>query len=273
VRAYPGYLGDGVLIVFRNTAAQLEAELARRRRRPRAVFVSPSTDPFPPVKEVQEETAQVIEALARHGVEGWLMTRGAIDPEMMEVLAAHREHVKVTVAATSLDEKLQRLLEPGAAAPRLRLRQIAALRERGVRVQAALEPLVPGLTDTRDNLRPLLQALARAGVRHVTASYLFLRSGIEENLGRALEDSGYDSGLLEAYAGGPVLESPGLAPARYLPRSRRQRGYAALMSLAAEFAITVSVCGMTNPDFAPARPAPETVTRPTLLSRFLQAAI
>ena len=44
------------------------------------------------------------------------------------------------------------MLEPLTASPRLRLRQIRRLRDLGIPVQVALEPLVPGLTDTRDNL-------------------------------------------------------------------------------------------------------------------------
>jgi hypothetical protein len=46
-----------------------------------------------------------------------------------------------------------------------------------------------------------------------------------------------------------------IAPARYLPKARRQRGYAALVALAAGHGIGVSVSGTTNPDFRSPRPA------------------
>jgi DNA repair photolyase len=151
------------------------------------------------------------------------------------------------------------------------VRLIAELRRRGVRVPVGVEPLLPGLTDTRENLAPLLEALAGAGVRHVTASYAFLRPGIADNLARALDASGLDGTLPAAYERGPMLEGKGLSPARYLPKGRRQRGYAALMALAADYGITVSVSGTTNPDFAPARTAPAT-GRPSLLTQFLQAS-
>jgi DNA repair photolyase len=270
VRAYPTFPGDEVVMLFEDTAGALDRELSHRRRLPRAVFVSPSTDPFPPFEEVQDEAARVVGVLARHGVEAWLMTRGEISPAALDALASHRERVKVTVALTTLDERLHQTLEPAAAAPRRRVAQLAELRRRGVRVQAAVEPLIPGLTDTRDNLLPLLEALSRAGVRHVTASYVFLRPGIEENLARALEVAGLDGSVLDAYSGGPMLEAPGLAAARYLPRWRRQRGYAALMTLAAGFGITAGVCGTTNPDFSSAHRPATAPSRPTLLARFLQ---
>jgi DNA repair photolyase len=240
---------------------QLEKELAARPKKPRAVYISPSTDPFPPLSEVQAETARVVAALARHGIDSWLMTRGYIRPAVLEVLAAHRERVKVTVALTTLDRALQRVLEPLTGSPRLRLRQIRRLRRLGIQVQVALEPIIPGLTDTRESLAALLQALAEAGVTRVTAGYLFLRPRIQDSLGQALKPHGWDQAVLDAYGDGPILQAGKLAPARYLAKTRRQRGYAALMALASELGITVGVSALANPDFrtaaqgnAPGRP-------------------
>ncbi|HEX5268973.1 MAG TPA: hypothetical protein VFW33_00735, partial [Gemmataceae bacterium] len=66
VRAYPGYPGDGVVQLFAGTADRLARELLRLPRLPRAVFISPSTDPFPPLRGVQVEAARVVGVLARH---------------------------------------------------------------------------------------------------------------------------------------------------------------------------------------------------------------
>ena len=251
VRAYPSYRGDGAIYLLEDAPAQLAAELAAQRRRPQAVYLSPSTDPFMPLAEVQTETARIVEVLARHGVEAWLMTRGYIRPAALEVLAKHRRHVKVTVGVTTVDRSLQRALEPLAAPPRLRLRQLAQLHELGIPVGVQLAPLVPGVTDQRANLTALLEALAGVGVRHVSAGYMFLRSGIRDNLAPVLKSHGWEEAVFSEFTGGPVLSAGGLMAARYLPRVRRQRGYAALMTLAASRGISVSVCGLTNPDFGP----------------------
>jgi hypothetical protein len=105
------------------------------------------------------------------------------------------------------------------------------------------------VTDVRDNLLPLLESLAEAGVRRVSAGYLFLREGIQENMRPALDELGVTNEVLGAYAGGPILSAPGIAPARYLPKARRQRGYATLMSLAAPLGIEVGISSAINPDF------------------------
>src|SRR5439155_19168696 len=121
---------------------------------------------------------------------------------------------KVTVGLMTLDRDLQRRLEPLCASPRLRLREIAQLRTRGIAVQVALEPLIPGLTDTRDCLVPILESLAGLGIRRVKTSYLFLRSAIADNLIQALEPLGWSQPVLDAFSGGPLLSAGTIAPAR-----------------------------------------------------------
>src|SRR5262249_36239535 len=149
--------------------------------------------------------ARVTEVLAQHKITAWLMTRGFIRPRVLKALAAHHQWVKVTVPLTTLDRGLQRTLEPLTAPPRLRLRQIRALQNAGIQVQVALDPLLPGLTDTQENLGALLRALEELRVRHVSAGYMFLRPGIREELALALERFGWDQIVLDAYRDGPML--------------------------------------------------------------------
>jgi DNA repair photolyase len=260
-RAYPGRPEVESFGLYVQTAEQVRAELSERRRRPLAVYLCPSTDPFPPYIEAQVEACRVVEALAEHGVEAWIMTRGFIRPFAMEVLARHHKHVRVTFSITTLDNHLRRATEPLAAPPRLRLKQLRQLRELGIPVQAAIDPLLPGLTDTRTNLEPLVDALAEAGVTHVTAAYMFVRHGIRENLIRELGPLGWDKPLLESYAEGRVLPMGPLAPAQHLPRRERQRGYALLMALAANRGIRVSVSALSNPDFGGTLPRRHEVGR------------
>ena len=184
------------------------------------------------------------------------MTRGFIRPFALRAVAEQAKFVKVLVAMTTLDRGSQRALEPWTAPPRLRLRQISQLKQAGIRVQVALDPLIPELTDTRANLEPLLAALAKLDVKQVTAGYLFLRPGIVENLRTALQRHGWDDLVLDAYADGPMLAGDGVSAAHYLPKFRRQRGYAALMALASQHGITVQINSLSNPDFAPPRQAP-----------------
>jgi DNA repair photolyase len=241
--------GEDVVFLFADTAEQLSAELRAESSRPRAVLVSTSADPLAPLAEVQTETSRVVEVLAAHGVEAWLLTRGFIRPRALRVLEANRQRVRLTIGLTTLDRGLQRLLEPLAAPPHRRLEQIAHLQSLGISVQVSLEPLVPGLTDSRANLVALLEALAAIRVRHVTAGYLSLRPGSRDELAEMLATHELADVVLPEFEGGLFMKGRFAPAAQYLPKLRRQRGYAALMALGAGLGITVGVCRLSNPDF------------------------
>jgi DNA repair photolyase len=245
------WTGGDVVRLAVDAAARVQEELRELPALPRAVVICPWSDPFPPLNEIQLESVRLVEVFANEGVESWLMTRGTIRPAARAVLAAHGERVKVTVPLTTMDRSLQRLLEPLTASPSLRLRMLHDLRRAGVGCQVALEPLIPGVTDTRENLLPLLEALDDAGVCHVTAGYLYLRPSIEATLQEVLQPHGLDGLALDEFAQGRVVGS-GRGAIRYLARSRRQHGYAALMALAAGVGISVGINPLTNPDFTPA---------------------
>jgi DNA repair photolyase len=249
-----GHDGDalGQIRLAADASARLQDELLDLPSQPKAVFLSPNSDPFPPLNEIQHETGRIVEVLARQGIDVWLMTRGFIRPDLLKVLGRHASKVKVTMAMTTLDRPLQRLLEPLTAPPRLRLKTIQSLRELGITCNAALEPLIPSVTDTRENLLPVLEALAQAGVRSVTVGYLVLHHRNEELLRNNLRPQGLDTLVLDEYAHGPHLRTGRGMSGRFLPRSRRQHGYAALMSMAAGFGLRVSVNALTNPDFTAA---------------------
>jgi DNA repair photolyase len=236
-----------------NAAERLQDELKRLGQWPRAVHVCPASDPFPLPLEVQHETAHVVDVLCRHGIQAWLTTRGWIRQPAWQVLCRHKELVKVRIGLTTLDRSLGRILEPGAASPSHRLRQIHRMQAMEIPVQVALEPLLPDLTDTRQNLCAVLEALASAGVRHLTAGYLTMPVGSEESWRDILEPQAWDGMVLDAFSGGPLLPAGRRHYVRYLPKVQRQRGYALLITLAASLGINVSISAASNPDFA--RPA------------------
>jgi DNA repair photolyase len=263
IRAHSGYRGDEIVQLYDDTALGLRTELESLQRLPRAVVISPATDPFPPINVMQEAAVNAALVLADYGIEAWLTTRGLIRPRYLRRLARHYEQLKVIVGLTTQDRSLQRALEPLAAPPKLRLRQIHELLALGIEVQVSLEPLVPDVTDRRENLLPLLESLAALGIRHASAGYMFMRGGIEADMSQAVGEW-----IVDEYAHGPVLASGTIGKARYLPKARRQRGYAALMSLAAPLGIEVSISSATNPDFsAPTGTRPPESSLP-LLPRF-----
>jgi len=64
--------------------------------------------------------------------------------------------------------------------------------------------------------------------------------------------AGWFERLAEPYRLGPILRLPGAGRVQLLPKPTRQRGYALLMSLAAQRGIGVQLDPVANPDFVDA---------------------
>lgn len=248
IRGSSRYPGDARLLFDPFTGERLSDALDALDMLPRQVVLSPSSDPLPPLREVRTETLKVVGLLLDRGVSVQIMTRGRFAPAMIELLALHRQRVKVSVVIMTSDKALSRVLEPRAASPSGRIADIRRLIDAGVEVDARLEPLIPGRTDTRDNLAPLFNALAAAGVRKVVAHYLYLHSAIQESLDEAIAPLGWVERLRDEFDGGAVFRLGTVGATKHLPLETRRAGFAGMSSLGAEFGLTVTTGSSQNPD-------------------------
>ena len=66
--------------------------------------------------------------------------------------------------------------------PDLRLRTLAQLRRAGLDAGVFAMPVLPGITDSRDNLEAIAAATAAAGGRYLAGQPLFVRRCIEPTL-------------------------------------------------------------------------------------------
>ena len=79
--------------------------------------------------------------------------------------------VLVMLSVTTLDRKLQGLMEPRTSTPRKRLEAIRKLSEAGIPTSVNVAPVIPGLTD--HEMPAILAAAAEAGAS--SAAYIMLR--------------------------------------------------------------------------------------------------
>lgn len=80
-----------------------------------------------------------------------------------------RSWVCVSISITTLDEKLTRLFEPKASAPRSRLRAMKKTSEAGILTGTALMPVLPYLTDSNITFEEIVRSTAEHGGRYVLA--------------------------------------------------------------------------------------------------------
>lgn len=250
-RGYRVYPGDGRVVVYTNTVEKLRAELDRRRRPPDCVYFSPSSDAFQAIPEVLEQTYGAMEVLLRRQIPVSFLTKGRIPPPFFDLFTRHARWVHGQIDMTTLDEDLQATLEPFAAPPSQRLLDLRRLVRSGIRAEARLDPLIPGLTDRPKEVRRLLAAIAAMGVTSIAVNYLVLRPAIREHLYRDLRGRVGLHDLFGAYRNGVHLPLRGHeALVLALPRDYRERAYDRIRQAAREFGLAPRVCGCKNADLS-----------------------
>ena len=152
---------------------------------------------------------EVLELVLDRGIGVVFLTKGRIPKRHMELLKAHAALVRAQIGLVTLNARLVRRIEPGAATPRVRLDQMRQLVEAGVATQARLDPILPGVTDDPDAFHALCAALAGAGVRELAANALFLRPAVVGTLRKRLGRSRIFGRLIQAFDQGKWLTLEG----------------------------------------------------------------
>ncbi|HVJ80070.1 MAG TPA: PA0069 family radical SAM protein [Planctomycetia bacterium] len=137
------------------------------------ICLSGVTDPYQPIERKLKLTRACLEVMLEFNQPVGIVTKGALiarDVDILKQLAARRL-VQVRIAVTTLDDDLQREMEPRAASPKRRLAAMKTLSDAGVPVSLLLAPLIPGLTD--NEVPEILRAAAEHGAKE--AYYVLLR--------------------------------------------------------------------------------------------------
>ncbi len=166
-----------------NIAEVLRAELHRPSWRNDPIAIGAATDPYQPAEGRYRLTRSCVQVLGRAGNPFSIITRGPLIVRDVDVLAeaATRADVSVTLSVPTLDGDVWRTTEPGTAPPQQRLRALARLVEAGVRTSVGMAPILPGLSDSAEQLAAVVRAARAAGACGVWANLLHLKPGTREH--------------------------------------------------------------------------------------------
>ncbi|MGF1550138.1 MAG: PA0069 family radical SAM protein [Sphingomonadaceae bacterium] len=161
----PGLDFESRLFAKPDAPRLLRAELGKASYEARPIAMGTNTDPYQPIEGRWRITRQCVEILAETRHPLTITTKSDRVLRDLDLLArmARDDLVSVALSITSLDQKIARTLEPRAPAPRKRLAAIAALKEAGIPVFAAIAPVIPAVTD--HEMEHIVEAAAEAGAR------------------------------------------------------------------------------------------------------------
>jgi DNA repair photolyase len=164
---------ESKIVVKTNAPELLHAELERPGWKPQVLVMSGVTDPYQPVEKKLRITRGCLAVLAKFRNPVAIITKNRLvtrDADLLRELANYNS-VAVNISVTSLDPKLQRVLEPRTSSPQARLDTINQLHAAGIPVGVMVAPVIPGLTD--HEVPKILDACANAGAQF--AGYTIVR--------------------------------------------------------------------------------------------------
>ena len=164
---------ESKIMVKMDAPELLRTELESLRWKPQALVMSGVTDPYQPVEKKLRITRGCLEVLAKFRNPVAIITKNRLvtrDIDFLRELARYNA-VAVNISVTSLDSKLQRVLEPRTSLPEARLDAINQLRAAGIPIGVMVAPIIPGLTD--HEVPKILKACANAGAQF--AGYTIIR--------------------------------------------------------------------------------------------------
>ncbi|MBV8056452.1 MAG: radical SAM protein, partial [Deltaproteobacteria bacterium] len=138
------------IFVKRMAGEILQRTLARTPVGADQIALGTATDPYQPAERKFKLTRSILEVFAKvGGLNLSITTKSALIARDLDLLQEinRRSRLSVNFSLITLNRRLQRILEPRAPRPALRLAAIRKLTGAGIRCNVLMMPMIPGLTD------------------------------------------------------------------------------------------------------------------------------
>jgi DNA repair photolyase len=187
---------EGVVAVFKD----FDKKVARQLDGIRVAscgYLSPVTDPFQPINGKYELSERIMKEFVDRNIPVQFTTKGRISDTALKLLKK-QEHSFGEVSVLTLDEdKRQRLMADGAPTDEL-VRNIERLANEGKFAVCRIDPIIPYVTDDREELGELVRRVVDAGAGHIITSCMDIPRALKYELYEELEKRfGIPKGKLE----------------------------------------------------------------------------
>ncbi len=166
------------IFVKRMAAEVLGRTLSRTPIGTDAIAIGTATDPYQPAERKYGLTRSMLEVFAQlGGLNLSITTKSSLIVRDLELLRRinRRSKLSINFSVITLDRKLQRIIEPRAPRPGLRLRALFELARTGIRCNVLVMPVIPALTDDPALIENVIRAARRADASGVWWRPLFLK--------------------------------------------------------------------------------------------------
>lgn len=174
---YDGLQFERKIFAKRGSPDLLRAELRRARDGGQPIALGTATDPYQPAEMQFEVTRGMLKVFGEFdGLDFSITTKSTLILRDLDLLVPlmRRHRLSIHITVTTVDSRLARLLEPKAPPPLKRLEAVRQLVSAGIRTGVNAAPIIPGLTDSPEQLENLARAASEHGAQSLFGNVLFL---------------------------------------------------------------------------------------------------
>lgn len=179
------------IVVKVNAPELLRKGLRAKGWKGESVAMGTATDPYQRAEGKYELMPRIIEGFIDYRNPFSILTKGTLILRDLDLLIEAREHMDISTAFSigTLDEEVWRKSEPGTPSPRKRIEAVRKLNEAGIPCGVLVAPVLPGISDGKEQLGQVIAAAADAGATHISPILLHLRPTVREVYMDWLEDA------------------------------------------------------------------------------------
>ena len=141
-----------------------------------------ATDPYQRAEGRYKLMPRIIETLTEFRNPFSILTKGTLILRDLELLAdaAGRMEVSSALSIGTVDEDVWAKSEPGTPSPKARLDAVAKLNAAGIPCGVMVAPILPGISDSPEQIKEVVTAAIDAGATHVSPILLHLRPVVKD---------------------------------------------------------------------------------------------
>jgi DNA repair photolyase len=188
-------------IEVKSNAIELLEDTLRKKRKKCMIGTGAMCDPYMHIETELKYTRKCLEIIDRYGFGLSIQTKSDRILRDLDLLKSINKKSKcvVQMTLTTYDEKLCKILEPAVSTTKERFETLKIMRDNGIPTVVWLDPILPFINDTEENLRGILNYCIEAKVHGILCfgMGLTLREGNREYFYKKLDE--HFPGLKQKY--------------------------------------------------------------------------
>ncbi len=175
------YLEDGkysgAIYVKTNIVEELEKELSSKKWKREVINIGGVTDSYQPAEAEYKLMPDILKLLIKYKTPAIVSTKSDLvlrDYDLIDELS-EITYINIAATITTMDEEIRKKIEPSGVPSVKRFNMLKTFRKTNASIGLHVMPIIPYLTDTRDNFESLYSNAKDAKVHYVLPGTLYLK--------------------------------------------------------------------------------------------------